>query len=212
MTYVFGTDMQLDFDMLDGKGTHSRGHGEGRRSEELQLALREGIAPSDELLDLLPQSLRVRRLAAGGHEGTFDCLIFEDPALALARSFEPRLWSYRFPSVVDENNRPLNKVFHLVAVPRMPRDIEVIDISRSEVYWIEDKLPDGTVTKILQPKNPSEIRLALFQDAVAGRTIWRGGGKHFFSDYFCCDGFKDEWDRHGFTGLKFHHCLDETVR
>lgn len=211
MAYMFSANAQFAADYLDANGEHIR----LPRSVDLPSGqnvsigdfFNKGIPPPQELIDDLPQIVRLYRLpvVSAGYVGGRDCFILDEGACSLLRRFSSPFWSH--PAHVTYSGiPPLNKKWFFVAFPMLQREEMIIDLQKSKNWvWKEVAGPLGT-RRYLGTTLPKKFMPVLFADQLNDLTIWRGvGGGQLSSLHFCCDDFKSAWEAEGLTGLHFDH-------
>jgi hypothetical protein len=215
MAYVFQTGSSLSFDTLDKHGAFT-GAGQLKHkaplpeefwgsASDLSGFLLYGVQPPAELLNDIPNTLRVYRRGNAGYCAAFDCWLVDQRARALIQQFTPQAWwFYEIANTVDENNSRLDAIYYLFSVNRISTYLQIIDIGNSEVKWIKATSPSERDT--LLAADSSNPVIFLRKKLLPNLHIWQGAGAHLRHWYFCSDAFYEKWNASGMNGLRFVYC------
>jgi hypothetical protein len=210
MAYEVRTE--LDYDVFDRDGKHARHtrqvmDADGRLIS-IKTVFERGLPVPNELIEELPVKLVLRNDKRVGFMGGFAAFIFEEKALAVLATFGVPHWHHPVPFVVDEDDRPVNQRWYVVAIPVLDRPRHFVDIAHS-THFVETPAPYKGVGGVHIEMTHFLGKLAFFKKEIQGLHFWRGvGGSCLNPAYFCSEDFRRAWDASGLQGLYFKPVIE----
>ncbi|MFZ4808105.1 MAG: hypothetical protein ACOYLQ_12670 [Hyphomicrobiaceae bacterium] len=202
----------LDYDIFDRNDKHARHTRQVMDASGRQISIEtffeRGDPVPEELLEELPYKIVLRNDAKVGFMGNFAAFLFEAAAYDVLAASGALHWHHPVPLVVDEDERPLDQRWYVVAIPLLDRPRHVVDIANSSRY-VETPAPYKGTGGVKIEMTHFLGKLAFFKNEIAGLKFWRGvGGRCLTGDYFCSEDFRRSWDATGLKGLTFKPVIE----